>query len=54
MRQVDHDNECVYLSVSKGDVKDAPEYVPESDITSTSSYRDDHERYYAAWVGPLR
>lgn len=51
IRGVDHDHSSIHLDMSKDEIKDAPDYVPESDIDRDPSYRDAHDTYYRPWFG---
>lgn len=50
--RIDHTNETIHLSLSKAQIKDAPDYVPESALRDP--HHADHysalERYFIPWV----
>lgn len=51
IRSIDHVTGKVTLDMTKDDVKDAPDFVPESRIHEDDGYRDAHDHHYQVWYG---
>jgi hypothetical protein len=51
--RVDHNSTCVALSMTRAEIRDAPDFVEESRSTDDDeSYRRSLAPYYQPWVGP--
>lgn len=48
---IDHERSKVHVAMTKHDIKEAPDYVPESKIDDSDDYRAAHDIYYRPWFG---
>jgi len=48
---IDHDTKTLRLDMTKDEIKNAPDYVAESQIERDVEYRDAHDRYYQPYFG---
>lgn len=46
---IDHDRQVVEIALSKDEVKDAPDYVPQSGLDTDHDYRTAVEQYFVPW-----
>jgi hypothetical protein len=47
---IDHGDETVHVGLTKAEVKDAPDYVPESRLDTDHDYRNGVEVYFRPWT----
>ncbi len=49
--RVDHENSKVQLSLTKEEIKNAPDYVERSKVADDVAHRDQYSEYYSPWMG---